>query len=347
MIRRCTEDAVFCRRVVDCVVPVLCLSLVVVWELTCPLAVMDSLLQRLATCVAFLLAAAWLLAGVRRGSVRELRQVRAVARAAQDVLLRPLPPRIDGLALAARQLSVARGAEVGGDLYEVVATPHGVRIVIGDVKGHGLGAIGAVAAVLGSFREAAYDEAELAGVLRRLDRAHQRHLASLGTPCPPAEEFVTVLLLEIGADDAIAALNCGHPWPYRLGGGARPLAEGAPLPPMGAVPLPAELAPRRCGTLLPGEALFLHTDGATDARDGSGHFFGLVDVLAAAAADAPVSPAAVVRRVHGALLRHTRGRVTDDVALLVLRNDRSRVPAQSAGPDAGRDRQGPSRREAV
>ncbi|KIF78588.1 hypothetical protein QR77_05935 [Streptomyces sp. 150FB] len=356
-----TADAAFARRVIELGVPSLWLTLVLLRELTCPPIAEDSVVPRVETCLSFVLGTAYLLAGVRRGPVRELRQVRAVARATQQVLLRPLPPRIEGLTFAARQLSASRGAEVGGDLYEALATPHGVRVVIGDVRGHGLGAIGAVAAVLGSFREAAHDEEALDGVLRRLDRAHQRHLVEVtglrgpvadtagagdaagasdaegaADAAEKAEEFVTVLLLEIGADDGVSALNCGHPWPYRLspGAGAVPLAADVPLPPLGSLPLPARLVPQRFGQLLPGEALFLHTDGATDARDGAGRFFGLEEVLTAAAKCVPLSPAAVVRHVHSALLRHTRGRVTDDVALLVVRNDRSPVPAQS-GDDGG------------
>ncbi|WP_327237445.1 serine/threonine-protein phosphatase [Streptomyces sp. NBC_01317] len=355
------------RRVVECVVLGLWLVLVVLWELTCPLEEEgDGLVRRTVTCAAFLMAVGYLLTGVRRGPVRELREARAVARATQDVLLRPLPPAIDGLTLAARRLSVSHGADVGGDLYEAVATPYGVRIVIGDVRGHGLSAIGAVAAVLGSFREAAHDEAGLDGVLRRLDRAYQRRLRDLvrqehpatdgrEPENPAAEEFVTVLLLEIGADSDVRALNCGHPWPYRLGQGAVPLSTVEPLPPLGAFPLPDDLAPLVCGRLLPGEALFLHTDGAEDARDAAGRFFGLKDALVRSLAGCPpgvpVSPAHVARQVHTALLRHTGGRITDDVALLVLRNDRgdrgdrTRVPAQQTGePALRRARTEPSRR---
>lgn len=334
---------------VECAIPGGLLTAVITWELTRPAAYRDGLLSRVVTCVVFLLVVAYLLIRVRRRAARELRQVKAVARAAQEVLIRTLPPRLDGLALFARQLSASRGADVGGDLYEAVATAYGVRVVIGDVRGHGLPAIGAVAAVLGSFREAAHDEAGLDGVLRRLDRAHQRHLRELARQEPPvgagrepdslwAEEFVTVLLLEIGADAEVRALNCGHPWPYRLGRGAARLASGEPLPPLGAFPLPADLPPYQCGPLLPGEVLFLHTDGAEDARDSAGRFFALEEALAEAAADPPLVPAAVVRQVHTALLRHTGGRITDDMALLVLRNDRppvgdpSRVPAQPGGP---------------
>ncbi|MET9430200.1 PP2C family protein-serine/threonine phosphatase [Streptomyces sp. NPDC003036] len=314
--------------------PTLWGGVAVLWKLTCPLAQQESLPTRLATSVVFFTVGTGLILGLWRGLARELRQVRAIAQATQQALLRPLPPRLDGLSVAAGQLSAAPGAAVGGDLYEAVATPYGVRVVIGDVRGHGLGALGAVAAVLGSFREAAHDEPELGGVLRRLDRALARHLrerarhehpASGGwNPLSPsAEEFVTVLLLEIARDGEVRALNCGHPWPYRLGPGAEPVAAGDPLPPLGVFPLPDELPAHRCTRLLPGQALFLHTDGAEDARDRGGRFFRLEEVLERAArTGAP--PTAVVQRVHAALLRHTGGRLTDDVALVVLRNDVSR-----------------------
>ena len=101
---------------------------------------------------------------------RELRQARYVAGVAQSVLLRPLPARVEGLGVAAVQVSAERGAAVGGDLYDVVGTEFGVRVVMGDVRGHGLAALGTFAALLGGFREAVHDEPELGGVLRRLDR---------------------------------------------------------------------------------------------------------------------------------------------------------------------------------
>ncbi|WP_233518500.1 PP2C family protein-serine/threonine phosphatase, partial [Streptomyces corynorhini] len=258
------EEASASWGFVECAVPGGLLTLVVTWELTRPATTRENFSARVVTCVAFALVMVYLLIRVRRRAARELGEVRAVARAAQETLIRPLPPRLDGLALAARQISASRGAEVGGDLYEAVATAHGVRVVIGDVRGHGLPAIGMVAAVLGSFREAAYDEVGLDGVLRRLDRAHQRQLRDqLGRGAAPgradpgaaeqeclsAEEFVTLLLLEIGADAEVRALNCGHPWPYRLGRGAARLAAGEPLPPLGTVPLPASLPPYRCGRL--------------------------------------------------------------------------------------------------
>ncbi|MFG2230254.1 PP2C family protein-serine/threonine phosphatase [Streptomyces sp. NPDC048723] len=351
------------------------------WELSTP----GRLVPSLATCAAFLLLATGCALHIRRELLGELRRSQEIAGAAQRALLRPLPARIGGLTPAAAQLSASRGAAVGGDLYEAVPTAYGIRVVIGDVRGHGLPALGAAAAVLGAFREAAYDEPSLDGVLRRMERALGRHVRDRARAEPEsaaAEEFVTVLLLQIAGDGTLLALNCGHPWPYLIrpatapvpvpehcaarsrgsapdpappsppataGRGPRaglefsaglafedrvraapgsaqratqvlPLAGGETLPPLGVVPVPADVWPSACGELRPGETLFLYTDGAEDARDRAGRFFDLAGVLAMEAA---ATPTRLVAGVHAALLRHTGGRLADDVALLVLRNDRS------------------------
>ncbi|MCH6159268.1 PP2C family protein-serine/threonine phosphatase [Streptomyces marispadix] len=292
----------------------------------------------------------------------ELARTREVATAAQQALIRPLPPRIEGFTVAAGYLSAADGAAVGGDLYDAMSTDHGVRVLIGDVRGHGLGAVSTVAAVLGSFREAAHDEPRLERVPHRLEQALDRHLAAcrhasadhagqggggglVGGPPgsevePVDEEFVTVLLLEVRVDGTVVAVNCGHPWPYRLtaGGDGRchsePVSDAVPLPPLGMLPLPPE-GPEPFRLLLrPGEALFLYTDGAEDARDSGGGCFPLRQALTAALAgggarrarrparQVTAEPADVVGSVRRSLLRHAGGSLPDDVALLALRNDR-------------------------
>ncbi|MEU9168305.1 PP2C family protein-serine/threonine phosphatase [Streptomyces sp. NPDC048420] len=317
------------RRVLSWGLPTVWGTVAITYKLTCPLAQQNGLGARVVTSAVFFAVGTGLIIHVRRALLRELRQAREVAGAAQSVLLRPLPPRIDGLTVAAAQLSADRGASIGGDLYEAVATEHGVRVVMGDVRGHGLAAIGTAAAVLGSFREAVHDEPELEGVLRRLDRALARHLRERAErDGMDTEEFATVLLLEIGRDGRLHGLNCGHPWPYLLSGPrVEPLSCADPLPPLGLFPLPGEVPVLECGQLLPGETLVLHTDGVEDARDGRGRFFSLPEALGKAW-EAP--PQSVLGTVFTALLGHTAGTPKDDVALLVLRNDRQPQPAHGA-----------------
>ncbi|MYQ67137.1 SpoIIE family protein phosphatase [Streptomyces sp. SID4950] len=312
-------------------------AMAITYKLVCPLAQQNGLGARIVTSAVFFAVGTGLVVHVRQALLRELREVRRVAGVAQNALLRPLPPRLDGLDVAAAQLSAEPGAAIGGDLYDVVGTEHGVRVVMGDVRGHGLGALDTVAAVLGSFREAAHDEPELGRVMRRLERALARrlrertraeHPAGAAPEGADAEEFVTVLLLEIRRDGAVRLLNCGHPSPYLLRGGTvTTLARAEPLPPLGLFPLPPDPVVESCGRLLPGETLVLHTDGAEDARDARGRFFALPDVLAAAADE---RPRALLGAVFTALLRHTGGSPADDVALLALRNDRRRALSTAA-----------------
>jgi serine phosphatase RsbU (regulator of sigma subunit) len=328
------------RRLLALGLPTAWGAMAVTYKLACPLAQQTGLGARIATSAVFFAVGTGLMLHVRQVLLRELKQVRDVAGAAQSTLLRPLPPHVDGLRVAAAQLSADRGARVGGDLYEVVATEHGVRAVMGDVRGHGIGAIGTVAAVLGSFREAVHDEPDLGRVLRRLDRALARHLrerARSDGESPVAEEFVTVLLLEIGRGGEVRALNCGHPWPYRLlDTRVEPLSRAEPLPPLGPFPLPPELPAVRCSALSPGEVLFLYTDGAEDARDAHGRFFPLAEVLAAALGAGARTPQVLLAAVLTRLLRHTQGAPADDVAFLVLRNERLRRRAPSAARGTAR-----------
>ncbi|MEU3465849.1 PP2C family protein-serine/threonine phosphatase [Streptomyces sp. NPDC006733] len=303
----------------------------------------------LGTAVAVLavVALCFRMAGRRLGMAAELERTREIAAATQRVLLRPLPARVNGYAVAGGYLSASEGARVGGDLYEVLATPYGVRAVLGDVRGHGLTAIDSVAALLGSFREAAHDEPELTGVLARLDRSFHRHLrqracaehpaaADAEARDPVAEEFATLLLVQLADDGTLESVNCGHPQPFTAGPHAdgerpRPLALGEPLPPLGLLDDADRAAPAQLGVLPPGHALVLYTDGVQDARNASGTFFPLPEAVASAAAAArtggALAAAPLARALSSAALRHSGGRPADDMALLVLLREAARLPA--------------------
>jgi len=275
------------------------------------------------------LAAGMCMAGRGSALSAELARTREIAVAAQHVLLRPLPREVGGVAVSGEYLSASHGAKVGGDFYEVLATPFGVRALIGDARGHGLPAIGLVAALLGSFREAAHHEAELPGVVHRLDGAMHRHLSGRAPgEDVTAEEFATVQLVQLAEDGGLLAVNCGHPPPYLLGPRTGPLALGDPLPPLGLFdPLRTEVTVCR-GRLDPGEGLLLYTDGVEDARDRAGRFFPLPDALAALAATRVCGPE-VAARLRAEIVGHTGGRGADDVALLVL--SRTPQPAPICG----------------
>ena len=160
----------------------------------------------------------------RRRRERELADFKAIADAAQQILLRPVPRTIPPADIAVRYVSAAASARIGGDLYEAVSSGGGVRLIVGDVLGKGLAAARTAAVVLGAFRESAYDAARLAEIAARIEASLQHHplersgtllgLPDLGSAL---DELIEDVLRHVGhtlQDDA-AILGAVHT--YTLG----------------------------------------------------------------------------------------------------------------------------------
>jgi serine phosphatase RsbU (regulator of sigma subunit) len=238
---------------------------------------------------------------------------RSVAEAAQLAVLAPVPGEVGEVRCAALYRAAQRGTLVGGDLYDVRHGPFGVRALVADVQGHGLAAVGTVAALLGAFREAVLDQRELRGVAERLERRISLDAAG------DRELFATALLLEFPEGGSRVRLVCqGHPPALLLRGREVLELYCDPGPPLGAG-LPGQSPPvPSVFALLPGDVILAYTDGVTEARDASGTFYPLHARLAARLAEgADASPDAIVDAVWEDLHRYA-GAVRDDVALLAL-----------------------------
>ncbi|MGW1173794.1 PP2C family protein-serine/threonine phosphatase [Kitasatospora sp. NPDC002543] len=251
-----------------------------------------------------------------------VRHLQGAAETTRQVVLRPVPPGWGGVDSAARYLAADVEARVGGDFYDVLATPFGARVILGDVQGKGLPAVSAAAALVGCFREAAFHEADLATVASWLEeRLHRQNLLAerLGER---EERFATAVVVWFPADapGEVVVVNFGHDSPHVLGpAGVRqlPPGDGAPI---GLAELAGGLPEVRRLRLGPGETVLIVSDGVTEARDRTGAFFSLrahLDRLSGGAG--PVDPGRLVDEVAAAVLRHTGGRLTDDTALLAVR----------------------------
>lgn len=153
---------------------------------------------------------------VVRRSNEQLASARAIAETAMRAVLPTPADRIGGLHVAARYEAAQADEFVGGDLFAVADTPHGVRMVVGDVRGKGLDAVEAVAVVIGAFREVAEQERSLEGVAQRLERALAREGARRGG-LDAFEGFITAVLAEIPPATAqLRIVNRGHPEPLLL-----------------------------------------------------------------------------------------------------------------------------------
>lgn len=248
----------------------------------------------------------------------ELAQVRTVSEAAQRALLRPLPRRLGTLHLSCTYLAAAREACIGGDLYAVARTGNRTRVLIGDVRGKGLNAVGEAAALMGAFQEAAHQHATLPALASALDRSASRYSAqSLGTDDEAAEHFITALLLEIPDHDSVARLtHCGHPPPLLISRGKVTSVPSSPAPPLGLCGLTRDLRTTHTFPFEAGDTLLLYTDGLVEARDSSGAFYPLEERLALWQ---KCHPDTLIDCVQRDLLAHTGGALGDDAAILAIR----------------------------
>jgi serine phosphatase RsbU (regulator of sigma subunit) len=250
----------------------------------------------------------------------------SVAEAAQRAVLRPLPTRLGPVELGVVYLAAAADAKVGGDLYDVTITPYGIRLIVGDVRGKGLGAVEVAADVLGMYREVAHEVHTLAELARRLD-------AGLARRWGQHEEFVTAVLAEIDPNAGrLTIYSCGHPPPILISDeGVTVLEVPAPAPPLGLLTLGDDSGAARSLAFKPNDRLLLYTDGVTEARDSRRVFYPLDERLAAIRASKPAlvnaDGAALLELLRDDLLRHAGAPLEDDAALLLVR-----APAQWPSP---------------
>ncbi|MFI7016667.1 PP2C family protein-serine/threonine phosphatase [Streptomyces sp. NPDC050164] len=267
------------------------------------------------------------LAGVLRGRrERVLAAVRSVAETAQHALLKPVPSTVGPFQVAVRYSAAAAEARIGGDLYALIPTPHGVRLIVGDVRGKGLPAVGTAALVLGVFREAAHDEPDLLAVVDRIERSLARNLGH--------DDFVTAVVAGYPQAGHLEVVNCGHTPPLlvRACGSVTPVEPAHPSPPLGLRALAGHAPSLHKLPFDEGDQLLLYTDGVTEARDHGRAFYPLAEGL-----ERHVShePARTLDALHDELLAHVGGRLHDDAALLLIRKpaaSEAGVPAERTAP---------------
>ncbi|GAB3148053.1 PP2C family protein-serine/threonine phosphatase [Micromonospora sonneratiae] len=240
---------------------------------------------------------------IRQRQAERIAELSKLASVAQQAILRPLGPQVGTLAVAGHYISSTAAADIGGDLYEAIDTPYGVRMIIGDVRGKGLDAVRLASIVLGSYRHVAYERADLRAIVADLDRAVARSVGD--------EDFVTAALVE-ERGGTLTIVNCGHPAPLLLRRGkVIPLEPPAPAPPLGFMPVVAPRVER----LEPGDRLLLFTDGLGEARR-DGEFFPTADRAWQLLGHGTVADG--LASLETALVEWVHGQLDDDIALVLM-----------------------------
>lgn len=238
---------------------------------------------------------------------RRLAQVTKVAEAAQRTILLPVPEQLGPVRVAVTYESAASDALVGGDLYGFVVTSHGLRILVGDVRGKGLDAVRMSAQVLATFRERANDDGDLSSLIERLD-------GTVARAAETEEDFVTAVLVQLTNDGQVTIANAGHPPPILLSR-TRPrwLDPEPPCPPLGLGAAANNLSLR----MTPCDRLLLYTDGLTEARDPvTRRFYPTQQIIETVGSAEPIAEA--LSRLQQEVVQWSGGTLHDDIALVLL-----------------------------
>uniref|UniRef100_A0AAU2VVX9 Serine/threonine-protein phosphatase n=1 Tax=Streptomyces sp. NBC_00008 TaxID=2903610 RepID=A0AAU2VVX9_9ACTN len=257
-----------------------------------------------------------------------LATARRVADATQLAIAPSIPATEGPVRLAASYESADTGARIGGDFCEVVPVRDGVRVLMGDVQGKGLGAVALSNTLLGSFRHNAPTETHLEDVGLRMSCSMLRR--------PDEERFATMTLAQLTDSGELTVLNYGHPSPLialadGTGRWADPRRPGLPL---GLAALAhGEPGSYRC-TLHAGDRVLFHTDGLTESRDERSRFYPLE---ARAGLLRGADPTACLDRLRADVHAHAASSAgVDDSALLLVeyqgRRGTAEGPAVSTEP---------------
>jgi sigma-B regulation protein RsbU (phosphoserine phosphatase) len=235
-----------------------------------------------------------------------------------DMLQRGLKPtvvrRMGQFEIGSTYHPALHEARVGGDFYDVFLLPDDrVALLMADVSGKGLSAAMQTAMLRNMLRLIAFEEADPASALIRLNRA----IAHYTDP----ELFVTAFFgLLCPATGELQYANAGHDCPlwYR--------AEHRYCTALDTTGMALGMDPEsrysaRRLFLRQGDVLLLYTDGITDARQGE-NFFGRERLEELLGRFADNRPSRIVRFLHREARTYSDSALHDDVALLCLKAKR-------------------------
>lgn len=222
----------------------------------------------------------------------------------------PTPPGFD---IAAKSEPSRR---VGGDVYDVITTPEGLFLMLGDVAGKGVPAALMAASLQAAVRLLVQGSPPLDLL------AHRLHLHVLTST--PDTKFATVFLAYLHRDGELEWVSAGHNPVLLVDASGTCVELRAVGPPLGL--LPDVLYPSSRSVLAPGSVLLAYTDGLSEAPapGDDGADFGLEGIAAHVAANRGGGMEQLVAGLFAAVASHTGGAPPhDDRTVLAAR----RIPA--------------------
>jgi serine phosphatase RsbU (regulator of sigma subunit) len=219
-------------------------------------------------------------------------------------------------------LSATRGSKVGGDTFDAFSLDRRhAMFLVADVSGKGIEAAVNTALIKYSIRTLFSEDPDPRSILAKFSALYSR---SVDEP----ESFVVAFLAVVDLDTGrVRYASAGHEPAWAILG-----QDVVALPPSGPVigMEPESQYDAHELHLQAGDSLILTTDGLTESRDGGGELLGSTGVmvwLSELEGGAQALADAIVRR-----LRKRSSRITDDLAILVVKYAPTRRPGTAPDP---------------
>ena len=232
-----------------------------------------------------------------------------VSHTLQASLLPERLPQLPGWEIHAAYQAGERGADVGGDFYDILPVSSGHLIVLGDVTGKGIEAAALTSLVRHSARMAARFDPSPARVLSLVNQVlrEQSRLSLVTAVC--------ALVQSEGDGARVTVASAGHPLPLlrHPGAGPEPMGDHGVL-------LGVEGEDDWTNvtvTLGPGDTVLFYTDGVTETPGEKARYGELR--LYEAMKRAGDGPVALVAEIERSLREFQAGVAIDDRAMLALR----------------------------
>jgi serine phosphatase RsbU (regulator of sigma subunit) len=206
--------------------------------------------------------------------------------------------------------SAAHG--VGGDYFSYIMLPDGrLAIAMGDVAGKGVPAALLMARLCSDVRYCLATQPTAAGAVRMLDELMMKAVVGGG--------FITFVLCVLNpSTHEVVVVNAGHlppMWRHAATGKVEHVGPDAAHPPLGVGTVGAYK--ETSIQLAPHDALFLYTDGVSEATNKNGNFFGVkrLEKLLTQRLEAEKTIHLVLSDVHAFV--HGKSQ-SDDICMLCL-----------------------------
>lgn len=233
-----------------------------------------------------------------------------IADSLQRSMLPTSIPKIPGAEIGVVYSSATEEAKVGGDFYDIFELSGRYALIIGDVSGKGIEAASYTSMVKYAMRAHLYQNPTPSDALTQVNnfvRRQVEHAVFITAFCSIYDPATGVLIF----------VNAGHPYPCLLDKAANKCTFLTTNDPAISIIADYEYHEKQV-TIGPDNLLVAYTDGVLEAR-ADGELFGeqRLEETLLAFVDEPAQKLADT--IIEACLKFANGRLTDDIALLVVK----------------------------